>query len=439
MATSHLKGKKVLLRDTGNFLHWAFELARLEAEVYVYCEWKSQCPRTSELGIADGFKDLGVVRVRDLWRCVPNMDLVIYADVYNGDEAEHIQALGIPVWSAFSGEDLELYRWAAKQLFVERGIATTEAVQITGMDNLCKYLKDHDNQVVKISTVRGDGETWVHKKYRTSELKLDKIEARLGRNALVAKFMVEEKVDAIEELGYDGYNILGQFAQVAMLGLEDKDKGLLGVVKKYDELPPQILDINEKLAPVYKQCGYKGFVSSEARFVREAGKIVGKFIDSTNRCACPGGESYRLNYTNWDEIFLAGAEGVLVEPVPDKLFTLQAVITSGEAEDDEGTYELYFPEEIRANLNIFNWARVKGVDVFLPQKGLRHCEIGYIVVNGNTVAAARKELERIAKIFEAGTFDAQVELDSVDRMLKEIAKGELAGIHFSDKLGPLET
>src|SRR5208283_3342398 len=100
------------------------------------------------------------------------------------------------------------------------------------------------NQWVKINTTRGDMETFQAENYKLIEPKLDELEHTLGAKKLVMDFIVEEDLTNTCDLSYDGYTIDGQFPSKAMIGVEIKDKGYVGVFKNYVDFPEVIKEFN---------------------------------------------------------------------------------------------------------------------------------------------------------------------------------------------------
>jgi hypothetical protein len=261
------------------------------------------------------------------------------------------------------------------------------------MEELRKHLQKHPRQVVKISKLRGLTETFTADDYDLIKIKLDEIEHKLGGNSEAQEFVVEDKIEAITESGYDGWNIRGVFPQTSVVGYEIKDSGSVSKVTEYDSLPPEVVETNEKLAPVLQEYGYQGFISTEIRVTEDSFYP----IDFTCRAASPCGENLQELFSNMGEVVEAGAHGEIVEPVPVAKFAAQAMIRSDFAEDN--WLPIYIEPKVRNNFKLYHSCIIDGQEFVVPT-GIDMVELGTVVATGNTIDEAIKNCEALAKKIE---------------------------------------
>jgi hypothetical protein len=172
----NLRNKSVLIFDYGTFVSFAERLARDFGKVYYYSPWKSSFPQAKYNAIGEGL--VGVERVNNFWDFADDVDLFIFTDVMDGDLQLHLQSIGKTVWGSRKGEEMELDRIGMKELMKEIGWPVSHYEVVKGMTNLRKYLKEHENVWVKISTYRGDFETFKSVNFDFIETKLNRSEER---------------------------------------------------------------------------------------------------------------------------------------------------------------------------------------------------------------------------------------------------------------------
>lgn len=262
-----LKSKVVTVVDCGLFVDIALKIAPAFKHVYYWSPWQSAFPKSNSLLPGDGFDD--IERVKWLFKAIEKSDLVIFPDVYFGDLQIVVEQMGKAVWGSRRGECLELDRWGTKQMLKELGMPVSRAVLVRGTSQLRDYLKDNPNVWVKISTNRGDAETFQSESYELISPRIDELEYKLGGKKEICEFIVEDHLDAEIEVGYDGFCIDGNFPKRSFAGFELKDAGFIGSVKEYKELPDFMREPNDKLAPFFEQHRYRGFYSSELRVTKD--------------------------------------------------------------------------------------------------------------------------------------------------------------------------
>lgn len=386
------KNKTVCVVDHGLFTEWAVTLAKDFGRVFYYCPWEDGYPKSNALLVGTGLP--GVIRLKQFWSVLDEIDLFVFPDVYLGALQVHLASLGKRVWGSRRGEDLELDRVASKQHSQKLGIDIGPWRTVRGLAALRDHLREHENQWIKISATRGDMETFHSKNYRLIEPRLDELEHTLGAKKYDMEFVVEDEIDDAVEIGYDGYTIDGKFPRKAMAGIEIKDKGLVMKTLPYPSLPPEIRGVNEKLGQTFDDFEYRGFFSSEIRITKDHKAYL---IDPCARAGSPPNELYQMLVTNWPDIIWEGAGGVLVEPQFAARWGAELLLISDWANDNWQAVE--FPKAIRENVKLRNLAVIDGRYYSVPQVS-GHAEIGAVVALGNTMQEAIAECKRIAEKVE---------------------------------------
>jgi len=415
-----LSKKTVMVVDNGLFVFWAHKLAETFGKVLYFSNWTDAFPKSNYLLAGDGFKE--IERVKSLWDYVDSVDLFFCPDVYYADIQEQLVQMGKRVWGARHGEELELNRVKAKKLLAKLGLPVGGYEVVTGTSDLKKYLKEHEDVWVKISSMRGDFETFKSETYDLSEPKVNELEHNLGAKAKIAQFVVEDDLPDRVEIGYDGFTIDGGFPPIGMMCIEIKDLGAVGRVKKYKDMPEPVLEVNDKLAPIFKNYQYRGFFSSEIRYGKDKKPFL---IDPCCRAASPPSELYSEMFENWGEVIWYGAEGVVMEPVPVAEYGCEVMIHSAWA--DTNWQAVHFPEELRPFVKLRNHTKIDGMDYVVPQDvGLP--EIGAVIGMGDSlddaIEMAKENCEQVKGYF----LDCKVE--SIEKGLEEIEHMKEMGLKF---------
>lgn len=405
--------KSCCVVDNGLFVELAVTLAPSFGKVFYYSPWESAYPRSNPLLVGQGIE--GVTRSDDIFGLIPDVDLWVFPDVYQGPLQLHLESLGKRVWGSRMGEELELYRQETKAHLESLGLPIGTYVVLRGLDSLRTHLRAHDNQWVKVSRTRGDMETFHSKNYKLIEPRLDELEHGLGAKKAIIDFIVEDGIDDAIEIGYDGYTVDGQFPSAAMVGVEAKDKGYLGAFLKETAMPSQIRAINAALAETLKQYRYRNFFAAEMRVTRDGTPWI---IDPCCRAGSPPNELLQVMYTNLDEIIWKGAEGTLVDPVPAGRFGAELLLHSTWA--DKNWQAVQFPAELRQFVKLRNLTVINGEHYVVPQ-ALGLPEIGSVVAVADTLDEAIDTVRQRAdavegyyiELFPDVLDDARVELEEM--------------------------
>lgn len=408
--------------DNGLFLPLAVKLGKSFDRVLYQSPWERGFPLLNECLIGDGFAN--VERCDDFWHELDEIDLFVFPDLLRSGLQEHLRSIGKLVWGSGTGDSIELSREKFLRILKERGLEVPSYHSITGLENLRAYLKKHEDKFIKISKYRGSMETWHHATYRESEPKLDELSVRLGAAKNIVPFLVFDPIETELEVGYDGYCINGKFPGLAVLGYEAKDKGFICTLTDYDELPDQVLEINEAFGPELAKYNYRNFFSTEIRV--KGNKNY--FIDPCCRCPSPSTEAQIELYGNLAEIIVAGAQGECVTQVPTARFAVEAVMTMKGGSNNWRVLDI--PSNLREFVKIGSSCEIDG-RICVPPDGSDGSEVGWVVATGDSIEDAITNLKQHVK--DLGDTPVTVHTEAISDLLKEVQTAEDKGIEFSDE------
>ena len=287
------------------------------------------------------------------------------------------------------GEELELERFDTKEYFKKIGMDVTGYKKIIGMDALKAYLEKENNKWVKISKFRRVMETFHHTDFRLTKPALDKMEYELGPMAKVVEFFIEDDIKAVVEEGVDTYTADGKFPNYILSGIEVKDASYAGKFIRYSDLSLGLKEVNNQISPILKKYGYRGFISTEVRTTADGKHYL---IDPCCRAGSPPSEVYQEMFTNLGDIVWNTAEGKIIDPIPKKLYAMEAIMISEHLLNSHQA--VYFPPEFTDNVKLKNPMIVDGTWYNLKIDG---CSIiGAIVAVGNSFEDCKKQIEEIA-------------------------------------------
>ena len=418
--------KSCYIRDNGLFVELAVRMAKTFGKVYYDFPWQNAFPKSNSMLVGKGIPGVERIgpteRIKDVWEIKDEVDLFVYPDIYNPGEQTELESQGKRVWGSRYGEELELDRIGVKKYLEKIGLAIGVYEVVVGLDALRKFLKNNDKQFIKVSTTRGDFETFYAKNYKLIEPRLDELEYTLGAKKRIMEFIVEAEIEKAVEIGYDGYTVDGQFPTKAMCGIEIKDMGYVGYFKEYKDMPKQVLESNAKIAPALKEYGYKNFFCMEMRITQDGTPYI---IDPMTRFGSPPSELIMNMYTNLDEILWFGAEGKCIDPIPEAKFGAELLIHSSWA--DKNWQAVEFPPEIRNNVKLRNLTIIEGKHYVVPQSvGLP--EIGAVVATGDTEKEAIDKVQELAGMIEGYSVECYPE--SLDKAVEEKQKLKDFGIEI---------
>lgn len=413
--------KTIMVVDFGLFVELAVTLTKFFERVLYHFPWQASAfPRSNSKMVGKGLHPKLKV-VDSLWDFKKDVDLFVFPDVFLGDVQEELESQGKPVFGSRKADETELLRAKAKELFQKLGLPVGAYKEIYGIKELRDYLKSHVNQYVKGTNNRGDFETFHARNYKFVEPKLDELEHVLGFRKKDYPFVVEASIPAVAEIGYDGFCIDGKFPDQALAGIEIKDKGYIGKMVEYDNLPKQVSEFNQKIAPVMARFGCRNFFSTEVRVSSRDNK--GYIIDPCVRCGNPPMFTELDFYENLGEIIWEGAHGKVVSPVSKNQWAAQIQISSEWVNTNRLTVQ--FPEELRQQVKLLNATKADGEYYIIPQDHKLQA-VGGVVAHGKTMQEAIKKCKAVAE--EIKGFYVECNPESLDEAEQEWAKLSKCGI-----------
>jgi hypothetical protein len=417
---SEISSKSILVVDNGLFCSLAVRLAQDFGKVYYCCpSWVDAFPKMNKAMIGHGYDEIEVVD--DVFGPhFDEIDLFVFPDVYFGELQVWLESQDKLVWGARMGEELELSRDGMKKLMTKLGLPVGQWEKVRGMDKLREFLKANKNQHVKVNKWRGILETFLSKDYRSVEPKLDEVEYNLGAFKSIIDFVIEEDLPDKVEIGVDAFTVDGAFPTKLLAGIEVKDAGYVGMFQNYADLPRELTEFDEKMAPTLKAYGYRGFYSTEVRTGKDH---KGYMIDFCARAGSPPSEVYCEFYKNLSDIIWDGANGKVTDPIPEAKYAAELLIHSSWA--DKNFQPVDFPKDINRFIKLRNAMKINGRNYVIPQVvGLP--EIGACIGFGNTLKDAMKMAEDVADQIEG--YYIRVPKESFEEAQGEIAKLEKIGI-----------
>lgn len=384
---TNLKEKTALVFDNGGYVEVAKTLSKDFKKVYYFTPWANGFPTSNDTLVGSGFKEFE--RINHFWDKVDEIDVFVFCDIMNGDLQEHLVKMGKRVWGSRGADQLEISRYEFFQYLDKLGLPTPKTELVIGIENLRKALSKVEDKYIKLDSMfRGDIETFHHINYEITEPILDKLEYKVGARKNDIRFIVQDPIPTKAEIGYDGYTIDGKFPETALFGIEVKDKGYIGEVRKYEDLPKEITEINKGLSKTFEAYQYRGMWSSEIR-VGEDGKAY--LIDPTCRFPAPPTAIMLELIDNWGEIIWEGADGNLVEPVFKAKYGAECIGLSDFAK--EGNFaQCFCPDEDSQWMKQAYSCMIGGKCYVVPQswENARVCEVVSI---GDTLEGVVKDLE----------------------------------------------
>jgi hypothetical protein len=416
-----LKNKTVCVVDNGLFVSFARTLAKDFGRCLYYKPFASAFPKSNDLAPGRGFDELEWCEQPLL--LADEIDLWVFLDLYQSGLQVFLRRQGARVWGAGEGEDRELHRWEFKEELKRLGLPVQHCEHVQGLEALRKCLKATKKTVyVKTSYVRGDFETFKCSDFSIVEPRLDQLAHVLGAKKETYEFIVEDEIPDAVEVGYDGFTVDGKFPELAMMAYEVKDAGMVGVVKPYQQLAEPVKVVNGKLAPGFKDSGYRGFFSSEIRYTKKKEPFM---IDPCCRLGTPSNELLQGLFDNWAQVCWDGAEGVCTTPKAKAKFGCLAMINSEWAIND--WLHVQYPRELDDAVKLRFHVRRGEKDYVVPQAiGLP--DVGCVIGTGATLDAAVKQCKERAEAVKG--FQVKVNTEAIDKGLDVIKEGERYGIKF---------
>lgn len=418
-----LSSKSIMVIDRGLFLPFAQRLARDFGKVYYYVSNDSPFPLPNPDVIGEGFN--GIHRVLELEEV--EVDAYAFPDVGMYHRQEKLRRQGYPVLGSGMASKLELLRKYFKETQQALGMQVPPYESVMGIKKLRHLLSNMDEAYVKISTYRGVAETFHHFDMSITELWLDEKSVVLGPLQEKMPFIVEEPINAVVETGLDAYCVKGEYPHVAIQGIEAKDKAYIGTVTPMPEMPKELTDIADQLAP--KLTEYANFISLEIRITEDGTAYL---TDPSCRHATPAGECLLELIDNLPEIVWEGSQGHFIEPEYSAPFAMQVIV-----EHPEDGKKLWrsarVPEEITQWFKPYAACRIDGV-TYWPPLTWSFEAVGNLVATGETLESCLDTLKERAALLEKAGLCAST--TAIADVLKSIDEEQEAGVPFTEQKVP---
>jgi hypothetical protein len=377
------------IQDMGLFTELARTLSESFGRVTYSSPWQNAFPSSRDTEVGEGTKEFkrveGIAEIRE------ETDLFIFPDTYYGKEQVELVDAGKRVWGSRNADELEIYRSEAKPYFDTLKIPQGDYEIIEGVSKLRKYIKAHNGEKlwVKTDKTRGDMETFAVEGYELFKGQIDDLEYHLGPKAEIMIFVVEQNLDGTIDIAIDTHTVDGAWPSVALLGTEEKGELYIGVVKKWKELPPNLVDIYTKMSEPLKRFECRNFISLESRTKNKDVKLG----DPCQRFGSPPGECQMNMITNLPDIFYFGAEGKMIDPEYAAKYCIALMVHSDWAVKHPLMVE--YPKKYRDQIK-FRWdSEFDGKTWIMPQDaGPR---IAAIVAQGNSLEPLFEEVKEISE------------------------------------------
>lgn len=413
----------VLVCDYGSFTSLAEKLGERCKRVLVHTPYSQEFE-----GIKDCVKGDGLLNVE---RCdefldpeiLRELDLAVFPDIGFGGVQKHFRELGIAVWGSMGASELELYRTRFLSLLKELGLPMIHSEKIVGVTALSDHLKTVKDKWVKINRFRADMETWHHQDHLHSLSQLDSLAVKFGGLKEEVVFVVQDKIDSDVEIGYDGFTVDGRFPSTTFQGYEAKNELYLGSRLTTKELPDQIKEVNEALAPVLKEYGYRNFIATEIRVKDD----VGYFIDPTMRMPGQTGEQLLETCENLAEVIWHGANGELVEPEFISKYAAEATLHYKNHSDELWKF-LTIPEKVRRFIKLYHYCETESGIHFPPHHS---DEVGVVLGLGDTIEDAIDHLKE--NLDGLGDEPVTADVEGFAELIEVIREAESHGMKFADE------
>jgi hypothetical protein len=415
-----VKDITVCVADNGLFL----PIARRMAEACKRVIWHPVSWQRGFCSVKEACIGLGIDNLEhclDFWPFLNEIDLFMFPDIGNSGLQLHLESLGKAVWGSRSGDEIERDRELFLLLLGQIGLDVPEFKVVVGVDNLRAFLKDKEDWYIKISQFRRDVETRHWRDWKKDEEWLDWLALTLGPFKETMRFLCFPAIKTPLELGGDGYNVDGRWPSLMLNGFEYKDNTYFAAVTPRGEMPEQIQEIMDAVAPYLASVNYRNQISFEDRALKD----MHLWIDATQRGGMPSTASQLKLWKNFPEIAWAGANGELIDPKPAAKFSIEAMIKS--KGDCENWDQVDIPPELEPWVNFGGCCKLGGVYRFPPDES--HAgDLGWLCAIGDTPRETLDRAKDLADMLPDG-LDANIE--AMANLIKEIEQAEEEGIPFT--------
>jgi hypothetical protein len=244
-----------------------------------------------------GFEHIEKVKYAAEWYAWA--DCIFAPDVTGQDEIAFLKTI-YPKKSIFGSSlahKLEQERWGLKKVLKSVDIKFAQSERIIGLDGLRDYFIKNKDKFIKISTFRGDTESFYAKDGKSIDLKLDEIAIQRGPFKNRTEFIVEDTISSDVEIGADLIFNGVDYLKPYIYGYECAKGLYIGRVS--ENLPSLLKDVMDKLKPILQKLDYRSCISTEIKCID---KTTSYFLDITCRLPNPLCALYNEYIKNWREV-----------------------------------------------------------------------------------------------------------------------------------------
>jgi hypothetical protein len=408
--------------DYGAFICLSDKLSESFKKVYYYSPIDDEYRNVKDCVIGDGLAREGhrIERINEFMspEIIDEVDLFIFPDIgWAGTQRYLRDVCEKAVWGSMGYDQYELYRTRFLALLEQLGLPVIPWKKIVGLSKLADHLKTVKNKWVKINRFRENMETWHHLDWNHSQRKMEELAIEFGGVKEKVIFVVQDHIETDGEIGYDGWNVFGQYPTESFMGYEKKNELYLGCKVAYKDLPESVRVVNEAIAASLEEFGYANFIATEIR--EKDGKPY--FIDPTPRLPGQTGEQLLETCTNLAEVIWKGANGELIKPEFKYDFAVEATIHYTDNPDIWKT--IYVPKEVERWTKLYHYCIVDGVYQFPPGK---NDELGVLLGVGKTIEAAVNHLKKNLEILKDEPIC--VRMGEMGELLNEAKQAQKTGI-----------
>ena len=407
--------------DYGYFANMADKLSQSFKKTYYYTPCETEFREVGHSVFGDGldnvercdnFLDPDVLKTIDLFIC---------PDTGMAPLQKYLKSIGKAVWGSMDASEIEYSRTRFIQLLKRLGLPTVESKPIKGITALAEHLKGVQNKWVKLNKYRANMETWHHIDYAHSQRKLEVLSLAFGGAKELAMFLVQDNIETEIETGYDGWCIDGEFPVRGFCGYENKNQAYLAALTDYKDLPEGVRTVNEALAPILKQYGYRNFWSTEVR-IKDG---VPYFIDPTARAAGLALEQQQESLTNMADVIWFGANGEMIEPEYSHKFCVEATVHySG---DLDAWKTIKVPQEVRRWFKADHYCVIDDCYQYPISPS---DELGVLIGLGDTPEEAIDHLKESYAVLKDEPLS--IDMESIVELLDKARNGKADGVKFGD-------
>lgn len=413
--------------DYGTFIPIAEKLAETMRRVYYYSPFEIEYQDVRDY--SKGFGLDHVEKLDELFdeRAFNRIDLFVFPDIGFGALQRHLRSQGFAVWGHLGATELELNRDFFLNVLESVGLPVIPYEKVVGLNALKDHLRGVDGRKwIKINRFRNNMDTWRFDDYESSEDYLESLSVQFGAMRDHVIFIVQDDMESEIEIGYDGWCIDGQYPPQSWQGYEKKNELYLGSVLSTEALPPEIRLVNEAMAPVLAQYGYRGWWATE---IRKGPDGLPYFIDPTPRMPGQTGEHQLETMANFADVIWRGANGIVVPPDFAYQYVVEATIHFDPNKTDATIVDpwksLQVPTEIAPWFKGYHYSRVNGVYKF-GNRGSD--EVGVLCGVGNSIKEAIDHLHDNLRAMKELPVHANPE--GFADLLKAVKKAEKQGVNF---------